>query len=103
LKLNHPEFHEFVNTFDILCFVESKTDDLNEIVLPGFLIKMKNRTFYVILVCRSFGVDPIRGHFSGRPSRWGATGVVDRACLKFMLLLLAMLFALLRVHIPHCL
>jgi hypothetical protein len=23
--------------------VESKTDDLDEIVLPGFLIKMKNR------------------------------------------------------------
>jgi hypothetical protein len=42
-KLNYPEFHEFVNTFDILCFVESKTDDLDEIVLPGFLIKMKNR------------------------------------------------------------
>jgi hypothetical protein len=42
-KLNYPEFHEFVNTFDILCFVESKIDDLDEIVLPGFLIKMKNR------------------------------------------------------------
>jgi hypothetical protein len=42
-KLNYPEFDEFVNTFDILCFVESETDDLDEIVLPGFLIKMKNR------------------------------------------------------------
>lgn len=42
-KLNYQEFHEFVKTFDILCFVESKTDDLDEIVLPGFLIKIKNR------------------------------------------------------------
>jgi hypothetical protein len=47
-KLNYPEFHAFVNTFDILCFVESKTDDLNEIVLPGFLIKMKNRKIFQI-------------------------------------------------------
>jgi hypothetical protein len=32
-----------VNDYDILCFVETKTDDVDEIDLPGFIIKMKNR------------------------------------------------------------
>ena len=42
-KLNYPEFHELVNDFDVLCLVETKTDDLDEIIIPGFITKFKNR------------------------------------------------------------
>jgi len=42
-RIQYPEFLELVNDYDILCFVETKTDDVDEIDLPGFIIKMKNR------------------------------------------------------------
>ena len=42
-KLNYPEFHELVNDFDVLCLVETKTDDLDDISIPGFITKFKNR------------------------------------------------------------
>ena len=35
----YPEFLELVNDYDILCFVETKTGDVDEIDLPGFIIK----------------------------------------------------------------
>lgn len=43
-KLNYPEFHELVNDFDVLCLVETKTDDLDEIIIPGFITKFKNKS-----------------------------------------------------------
>jgi hypothetical protein len=39
LLLYHPQ--TFLN--DITCLVESKTDDTDEILLPGYIFKMKNR------------------------------------------------------------
>ena len=42
-KLNYSEFHELVNDLDVLCLVETKTDDLDEIIIPGFITKFKNR------------------------------------------------------------
>jgi hypothetical protein len=37
---------------DIICLVESKTDDTDEIVLPGYIFKMKNRKTFA---CRKSG------------------------------------------------
>jgi hypothetical protein len=34
---------ELIEGYDILCFVETKTDDADEINLPGFILHMKNR------------------------------------------------------------
>jgi hypothetical protein len=31
--LNYSEFHELVNDLDVLCLVETKTDDLDEIII----------------------------------------------------------------------
>ena len=42
-KLCYPEFQELIQKHDILCFVETKTDDLDELKLPGYIFKMKNR------------------------------------------------------------
>jgi hypothetical protein len=42
-RIQYPECFELVNDYDIFCFVETKTDDVDEIDLPGFIIKMKNR------------------------------------------------------------
>ena len=42
-RLQYPDFLELVNKFNILCFVETKTDDVDEIEIPGFTVKMKNR------------------------------------------------------------
>jgi hypothetical protein len=36
-------FYSCVNGFDVLCLVETKTDDLDEIIIPGFITKYKNR------------------------------------------------------------
>ena len=38
-RIHYPEFLELVNDYDILCFVETKTGDVDEIDLPGFIIK----------------------------------------------------------------
>ena len=43
-KLQYPEFINFISNYDILCFVESKTDDTDVIEIPGFVSHMKNRT-----------------------------------------------------------
>jgi hypothetical protein len=37
-RIQYPEFLELVNDNDILFFVETKTDDVNEINLPGFIV-----------------------------------------------------------------
>jgi hypothetical protein len=34
---------ELIEGYDILCFVETKTDDADEINLPGFILHMNNR------------------------------------------------------------
>jgi hypothetical protein len=44
-KFNYPEFIEMINDFDILCLVETKTDDCDIINIPGYTVKMKNRKF----------------------------------------------------------
>ncbi|XP_063436930.1 uncharacterized protein LOC134718363 [Mytilus trossulus] len=42
-KLQYPEFETLLQKHEILCFVESKTDDMDEICIPGYKIKAKNR------------------------------------------------------------
>ena len=43
-RSNYPEFKELANKYDVLCFVETKTDDCDQIDLPGFqMVYMKNR------------------------------------------------------------
>ena len=44
-KFNYPEFIEMINDFDILCLVETKTDDYDIINIPGYTVKIKNRKF----------------------------------------------------------
>ena len=39
-KLCYPEFQELIQKHDILCFVETKTDDLDELKVPGYIFKM---------------------------------------------------------------
>ena len=45
-RCKYPEFLEFIQTFDVLCLVETKTDDVDQIDLPEFEIHMKNRFTY---------------------------------------------------------
>jgi len=42
-RSQYPDFIELINKYEILCFVETKTDDPDEINLPGFDVIMKNR------------------------------------------------------------
>jgi hypothetical protein len=42
-RLQYPEFENFVRNHDIICLVESKTDDRDEIKLSGYIFKLKNR------------------------------------------------------------
>jgi hypothetical protein len=42
-KLHFPEFENLVEKHSIVCFVETKTDDMDEIKLPGYIFHMKNR------------------------------------------------------------
>ena len=42
-KLHYPEFENLVEKHYIVCFVETKTDDMDEIKLPGYKFHMKNR------------------------------------------------------------
>jgi hypothetical protein len=43
-KLHYPEFENLIEKHNIVCFVETKTDDMNdEIKLPGYKFHMKNR------------------------------------------------------------
>ncbi|CAG2223181.1 unnamed protein product [Mytilus edulis] len=42
-KLQYPEFETLLQKHEVLCFVESKTDDMDEICIPGYKIKAKNR------------------------------------------------------------
>ena len=42
-RLNYHEFQELISMYDILWFVESKSDDLDFFDIPGYEVKMKNR------------------------------------------------------------
>ena len=42
-KLNYTEFSEFISSFDVLGLSETKTDDIDQIHIPGFITFMKNR------------------------------------------------------------
>ncbi|CAG2185838.1 unnamed protein product [Mytilus edulis] len=42
-RLQYPEFIELINRYDIICLQESKTDNCDEIFVPGYISKMKNR------------------------------------------------------------
>lgn len=42
-RLNYPEFIELVNRYDLLCFTETKTDDLDTIELDNNVLFAKNR------------------------------------------------------------
>lgn len=43
-RSNYPEFISLLEGYDIVCLVETKTDNLDQINIPGFKFKMKNRT-----------------------------------------------------------
>ena len=53
-RSQYPEFIDLIQQYDILCLVESKTDDCDNIELPGFISLMKNR--YVFRKVRSGGI-----------------------------------------------
>ena len=42
-RLQYPEFRTLIQSYDIVCFVETKTDDIDIITLPGYKFVMKNR------------------------------------------------------------
>ena len=42
-KVHFPEFENLIEKHNIVCFVETKTDDMDEIKLPGYKFHMKNR------------------------------------------------------------
>ena len=42
-RLNYLAFQELISKYDILCFVESKSDDLDFFDIPGYELKMENR------------------------------------------------------------
>ncbi|CAG2246975.1 unnamed protein product [Mytilus edulis] len=42
-RMQYPEFENIIKKHDIVCFVETKTDDIDVINFPGFHFKMKNR------------------------------------------------------------
>jgi exonuclease III len=42
-RLQYPEFRNLLQSYDIVCFVETKTDDIDIITLPGYKFVMKNR------------------------------------------------------------
>jgi hypothetical protein len=42
-KLQYPEFRNLIQSYDIVGFVETKTDDIDKITLPGYKFVMKNR------------------------------------------------------------
>ncbi|CAC5383795.1 unnamed protein product [Mytilus coruscus] len=42
-KLQYPEFETLLRNHDIICLVETKLDDRDEIKLPGYILKFKNR------------------------------------------------------------
>ena len=42
-KMNYPEFVELIQNHDFICLTETKTDDLDSIIVPGYSFKSKNR------------------------------------------------------------
>ena len=61
-KSHYPEFKDLMNNYYInMCFTESKTDDTDQVDIPGFEIYMKNR--FKFKRVRSGGITPaIREH-----------------------------------------
>ena len=41
--MKYPEFQTFIENYDRTCFVETKTDNLDTIELPGYTFSMTNR------------------------------------------------------------
>ena len=42
-RLNYPEFGNMIKKHDIICLVETKTDDIDKIDFPDYKFYMKNR------------------------------------------------------------
>ena len=42
-KTLFPEFHELISNYDIIGFQETKTDQMDDLTLPGFILKFKHR------------------------------------------------------------
>ena len=42
-RLQYPECRNLIQSYDIVCFVETKTDDIDIITLPGYKFVMQNR------------------------------------------------------------
>ena len=42
-RLQYPEFNKLIQSYDIVCLVETKTDDIDIITSPGYTFHMKNR------------------------------------------------------------
>jgi hypothetical protein len=42
-RLQYPEFRNLIQSYNIVCFVETKTDDIDIITLPGYKFVIENR------------------------------------------------------------
>jgi hypothetical protein len=42
-RTRYPEFENLVFKHDIICLQETKTDDFDQIDIPGYIFKLKNR------------------------------------------------------------
>ena len=42
-RLQYPEFRNLIQSYEIICFVETKTENIDIIILPGYKFVMKNR------------------------------------------------------------
>ena len=42
-KTLFPEFHGLISNYDIIGFQETKTDQMDDLTLPGFILKFKHR------------------------------------------------------------
>ena len=43
-RLNYPEFHDLLNSYDIVYLQETKTDDIDTLNIAGYKLYMKNRS-----------------------------------------------------------
>jgi hypothetical protein len=42
-RLLYPEFRNLIQSYEIICFVETKTDNIDIIILPGYKFVLKSR------------------------------------------------------------
>ena len=42
-RMQYPEFIELIKCYDFICLTETKTDDFDNVDIPGYTFKLKNR------------------------------------------------------------